>query len=339
MDSPSAEKRLLIMKLLRESREPVSSAVIEEMLKARGIEMSERTVRFHLQALDTAGLTDYKEKKGRYLTPAGLQELERARIFQRVGFLSARIDEMIYRMDYNFQTGQGQVLVNISLIRTSDLERSAGLLHKALDSGFCMGELITLYPEGEAVGDSIIPEGFTGIGTVCSITLNGVLLSAGIPVSSIFGGLLEIRNGRSERFTAIIKYDGTTLDPLEIFIRGGMTSITRAAETGSGFIGASFREIPASSVDKVLELDLALKKAGLGGFLEIGYPGQALLEIPMEDKRAGLVVAGGLNAAAILSEAGIDVQSKALTGLADINRFFSGAELKKHIRLTNSPAS
>jgi repressor of nif and glnA expression len=335
MDNPSAEKRLLIMKLLRESREPLSSAVIEEKLLERGIGMSERTVRFHLQALDAAGLTVYREKKGRFLTPAGLQELERARVFDRVGFLSARIDEMIYRMDYNFTTGLGRVLVNVSLVRTDKLPEAVPLLKEALASGLCMGDMLTLFREGDELEEFLIPTGFTGIGTVCSITLNGILLSAGIPVSSIFGGLLEIRAGEPERFTAIIKYDGTTLDPLEIFIRGGMTDTTGAARQGNGFIGASFREVPASSIEKVLELDLSLKRAGLGGFLKIGYPGQSLLEIPMEDRRAGVIVAGGLNAVAVLSEAGIDVRSRALSGLVDIGRFFHWRELNDRIRLTD----
>ena len=47
-----------------------------------------------------------------------------------------------------------------------------------------------------------------------SITLNGVLLKHGIPTTSSFGGLLELREGRAIRFVEMIHYDGTSIDPL-----------------------------------------------------------------------------------------------------------------------------
>ena len=77
--------------------------------------------------------------------------------------------------------------------------------------------------------------------TICSVTLNGVFRSHGIPMAARFGGLLELHDRQPVRFSQIINYDGTTIDPIEIFIRGRMTRVAEAARTGTGVIGAGFR--------------------------------------------------------------------------------------------------
>ena len=76
------------------------------------------------------------------------------------------------------------------------------------------------------------------------------MLDEGVPMTNRFGGLLQVSDHKPLRFTQIINYDGTTLDPLEIFIKGRMTSVSQAVSTGEGVIGASFREIPAPAAEK-----------------------------------------------------------------------------------------
>ena len=158
------------------------------------------------------------------------------------------------------------------------------------------------------------------------------LLKYGIPTNSRFGGLLELQGRKPTRFVEIIMYDGTSLDPLEVFIRSGMTDYLGAIKTGNGRIGASFREFPAESRDLVDDLAHKLEDVGLGGFQKIGLPGQALLGIPVSEGRVGAIVIGGLNPVAILEEQGIRVHSRALAGLIDFNRLFHYAELKSRIR-------
>ncbi|MDC7224186.1 MAG: DUF128 domain-containing protein, partial [Spirochaetales bacterium] len=248
-------------------------------------------------------------------------------VYEKVGFLSSKIDDMTYRMSYNYRTGEGKVLVNVSLVAKKNLLQAVKLISPFLKTPFSTGEMITLFNEGEPLGETVIPAGYVGIGTVCSITLNGVLLSAGVPVVSLFGGLLEVVKGKAERFTALIKYEGTSLDPLEIYIKSGMTSCSGILDGGSGQVGASFREIPASSRDYVVSLDRELKKIGMGGIIEIGYPGQSLLDIPVAHERCGLVVAGGLNSVSVAHEAGVELISKALSGLVEFERLFPYTEL------------
>ncbi len=337
MKERAERKRLMTLQILKESTEPISSHKIQELLAERGLEISERTVRFHLQALDNMGFTAYKEKKGRYITPKGLLELSRSHVYEKVGFLSSKIDDMTYRMSYNYHTGEGKVLVNISLVHYDDLLASVDMLVPYLKTRFATGEMIALFREGENLGETVIPKGYVGIGTVCSITLNGILLSSGVPVVSIFGGLLEVDNGKAERFTAIIKYEGTSLDPLEIYIKSGMTNCTGIVEEGSGQVGASFREIPASSREYVVSINEELKKIGMGGIIEIGFPGQSLLDIPVAHERCGLIVAGGLNSVSVAHEGGIEVISKALSGLVEFDRLLHYSQLRaKAEELINS---
>lgn len=291
------------------------------------MDISERTVRFHLQALDSLGLTNYREKKGRFLTSKGLVELTKAHVYDRVGFLSSKIDDMIFQMSFNPHTAEGSVLVNLSIVAKSQRDAIAALVPPVFASGLAHGSLIALIDEGGQVGDMVIPAGMVGLGTVCSITFNGALIQAGIPVSSVFGGLLEIHDRAPDRFTAVIRYDGTSVDPLEIYITSRMTSTGKAALDGNGQVGASFREIPASARERAEEADTLFKSRGLGGFLKLGYSSQSLLDIPVGDGRAGLVVAGGLNAVAPLVEEGIPIDSKALSGLIDYSELFPFEEL------------
>ncbi len=333
MGERAEEKRLAILRALHEEEGPLCSARITEHLSAMGHEVSERTVRFHLKALDKKRLTENLGKRGRQITERGLKELSTARIYDKVGYLAAKIDLMTYRMDFNLGTRTGSVVMNVTLLERDQLERAYPLISRVFDAELSMGRLLTLLSPGERVGDVLIPEGKIGIGTVCSITLNGVLLEHGIPTISRFGGLLELKNGKPSRFVELIHYEGTTLDPLEVFIRSGMTDYWGATESGNGLVGASFREVPCDSRSRLLTIVRTMKEAGLGGVCMIGWPGRPLLEIPVSEGRLGVIVMGGLNPVAILEELGIRVrQTGALAGLVEYRDLFSFEELPRRVK-------
>lgn len=337
MDDKTERKRLSILRYLANVQGPVSSMRITEELTKSGIDISERTVRFHLLAMDQEGLTEYIGKHGRLITPKGREELANARIFERVGFLSAKIDQLTYEMTFDPESRTGAVVVNVSIIPGEALRKAWSLMKRVYEAGFSMGSLITLFQPGEQVGDLIVPEGRYGIGTVCSVTLNGVLLHYGIPVQSKFGGLLEVRDRRPQRFVAIINYDGTSLDPLEIFIKSGMTDYVGATGSGNGLIGASFREIPAAGRERIQGILKRLRVLGLDCIMEIGNPGQPLREIPVNLGNVGMIIIGGLNPVAILEECGIRVQSKALSGLVDYRRLFPYEEMENRLEAMELP--
>ncbi len=336
MREKTEEKRLAILRILREAERPLGSSAITERLSAMGHDISERTVRFHLLDMDKAGLTENLGRNGRAVTQRGTDELDDARGFEKVGILSAKIDQMTYKMDFDLASKTGTVVLNVSLIERADLARAIPLMRRVFAAGYAMGNLITLLRPGEQVGQSPIPEGKVGIGTVCSITVNGVLVAHGIPTNSRFGGLLELRDHKATRWAEFINYDGTTLDPLEIFIRSVMTDYVGATKTGNGLIGASFREVPADSREHVLELGRRMDQVGLGGVFMIGWPGRPLLEIPVSEGRLGLVVVGGLNPVAILEEQGLRVhRTGALAGLIAYARLFPYEELEARPRDLN----
>jgi repressor of nif and glnA expression len=327
-------KRLAILKALRDANRAVGSSKITERLLAMGHDMSERTVRFHLLELDREGFTENLGRSGRAITAKGLSELDSSQSYEKVGFLSAKIDQMTYKMNFDLAKRTGSVVLNVSLIDRTELARSIASMQRVFASGYAMGTLMSLLAPGEQVGQLVIPEGSVGIGTVCSITVNGILVGQGIPTNSRFGGLLELRDHKAVRFAEFINYDGTTIDPLEVFIRSRMTDYLGATRNGNGLIGASFREVPADSRDHVSALGQEMKQVGLGGLFLLGWPGRPLLDIPVSEGRLGLVVVGGLNPIAILEEQGIRVyRTGALAGLMQYERLFHYQELDERAAL------
>jgi repressor of nif and glnA expression len=333
MEGRKKRKELLILDVLKGSETPLISARIAEELFSLGHEMSERTVRLYLQKMDQDGFTSSVGKRGHQITEKGVTELDSSKIIERVGFLSAKIDRMTYQMNFDLNTTSGTVVINITLVEPGQFAKNIPYISKVFADGYAMGHLMTFLAPGENLGHINVPEGMIGVGTVCSITLNGVLLKHGIPTVSRFGGLLELHDKKPVRFVEIIMYDGTSIDPLEVFIRSGMTNYIGAIKTGDGKIGASFREFPAESRDTVEHLAEKLKRIGLGGFVKIGRPGQNLLDIPVSEGRIGAIVIGGLNPVSILEETGVRVYSRALAGLIDFNKLFRYEEMENRIRV------
>ena len=330
--SKNINKKMAILNVLKEQSQPVSSARISQLLSLGGIDFSERTIRFYLKDLDEAGLTVANGRRGRRITEAGLAELQSSHITQKPGYLSAKIDEMIYRMNFDLPMRSGTVVVNTSIVDPHQLASCIQKVCRVFADGFGMGRLMTLLGPGETVSEITIPKGKVGFCTVCSITVNGILLKHGIPMTSRFGGLLRLKDGKAFRFVEMIHYDGTSIDPLEVFIRSGMTDYHRAIEDGNGLIGASFREVPGESRQRLINLGQRLKEIGLGAIMELGLPGQPLLEIPVSYGRVGAIVVGGLNPIAILEEREHRIFSRALAGLLEYDRLFHFEEFPSRLQ-------
>ena len=320
--------RAAILSALNKMGGPASSVSLTQFLAASGHNLSERTVRLYLRKLEAEGLTASRGKR-RMITEKGLAELRASQMLQRVGYLSAKIDQMAYSMTFDLVTRTGLVVVNMSVVEPCHLAACEEEIRQVFALGYAMGNLVALLPPGESLGDWIVPPDRLGVCTVCSITLNGVLLKHGVPTTSRFGGLLELRDRQPTRFVEMIHYDGTSIDPLEVFIRSGMTDYRGAVRDGNGLIGASFREMPEKARDLAVQLADRVSSVGLGGFMEIGWPDQPVLDLPVSPGRIGVVVIGGLNPIAVLEEHGHRVNSRALAGLLEYNRLFHFDELPK----------
>jgi hypothetical protein len=182
-----------------------------------------------------------------------------------------------------------------------------------------MSELVIVRKAGERVGEVQVPPGMVGFGTVCTVTFNSVLLKRGIPVDSKYAGLLEIYRDKPLRFTHLMAYAGTTVDPTEMFTVGRMTRVRDASLLGQGRILASFREVPAAAESDLIEVLAQYQSNGFSGVLATGKPSQPLLEVPVGMDRIGLAIVAGLTPVAALTESGIPVVSKAMSALVEFS--------------------
>jgi repressor of nif and glnA expression len=313
-----------ILKALHDIDGVAGASRINEVLAASGMNLQPRTVRFYLLQLDSQGLTRFvSRRRGRELTDLGREELARSNVMDKVGFVAAKVDTLGYRMTFNLSKGTGTIITNIAVISKKDLARSLVNMEPVFGRNLGMGQKIALVSEGQSVGGYKVQRGSLAFSTVCSVTLNGIMLEQGVPVTSHFGGLVEMRDGVPVRFVELIEYGGTTVDPLEAFIRAGMTNVRECARTGNGIIGASLREVPSVALEDVRRIRRQMDALGLSAILAIGKPNRPLLDIPVAEGRTGMVVIGGLNPIAALHEAGIPVTIKSLAGLEDFKSFSS----------------
>jgi repressor of nif and glnA expression len=321
--SDTERKIVSILKVLSESSEPLGSITIARELERHGIFLSERAVRYHLRITDERGYTQPLGRDGRMLTPQGHEELRMALAPEQVGFILDKLEMLAFQTTFDPQKRTGQLPVNTSLIDKDQFKEALAAMRDAFRAGLCVSELVAVASEGEKLGSVVIPSGEIGLATVCGVVINGVLLKAGIPIDSRFGGVLEIRDSKPRRFTAIINYGGTSLDPSEQYIRAGMTSISEVARTGNGKILANFREIPAQSRAIVAEKVATLKEAGIDGVYALGNTSEPICQITVGLNRVGIVLLGGLNPIAAAVEAGIRVENIAESGMIDFQRLQS----------------
>ena len=297
----------------------MGSIQIMRELPLYGIELTERTIRYHLKMMDERGLTTVHGKSGRTITENGLAELERSNVSEKIGFIISKIESLSFLSDFDCESQQGKVVLNVSFFPEAEIEVVKKILSKAFKSDYVMSRKIVLAQEGVAIGNTVIPEGMVGVGTVCSVTVNAILLKQGIPITARYGGVMEVSPDGPSRFTSLISYAGCSLDPLLIFIRGGMTSVKKVLKEGSGNVLASFREIPVECIDKTRAIQERLNEIGIGGLLTIGSPNSPLMEVPVSLDKAGVVVVGGLNPIAAIYEHGIKVESYAMSELFEFN--------------------
>lgn len=328
MDKNPQRKIICILNILHDANRPLGGTKIAQRLQEFGFDLSQRMVRNYLQKMDQDGLTLNLGKRGRKITAKGEEELKTAFVIEKLGYVASKIDSLTYQMSFSLRKLKGKIILNLTTIDTRYLTKAIQQIQTVFRSGLGMGRFVVLGLPGSNVGNVKVDGGKVAIGTVCSVTINGVLLKEGIHTTSRFGGLLELVKGRPFRFTEIINYDGSSIDPLEIFIKGGMTSTRQAVLTGNGKIGASFREIPSIALSKVEKIRKKLDKVGLGGILLIGKPGRPLLNIPVSEGRVGMIVAGGLNPMAAVEESGIATENMALSELFDFELLIPFWELK-----------
>jgi repressor of nif and glnA expression len=306
-----------ILKILSESKEPIGARIVANRLKEYGIELGERAVRYHLKSMDELGLTQLLGRDGRLITEYVIKELGDALVRDKVGFVINKIELLAFRTSFDYKSRRGQVPINISFFKESEFNKAVKKMRPVFDAGICVSNKVAVARAGAQIGEVQVPDDHIGLATLCSVVVNGVLLKSGIPMDSRFGGILQIKDRNPLRFVEIIQYDGSSLDPSEIFIRARMTTVGDVVKTGNGKLLANFREIPSICRPVAEKAVTKLKEAGIDGLLVLGRVSESICELPLGLNRVGMVLYGGLNPVAAAEEAGIDVQNYALSTLIE----------------------
>jgi repressor of nif and glnA expression len=323
IDSQVQRKLIEILRILYENHEPIGARLIADRMNERGYPIGERGVRYHLRILDERGLTQRQGYDGRTITERGVNELNNALVGDRLGFIITRIEKLIYDTTFDLKTGEGKVIINTSIIDKKDLDKTIEILRQVMYNGYPISPYIKLIDEGTMSSDIKIPEGKIGIATMCSITIDGILLKSGIPVNTKYGGILEIKDKKPVCFDDLIVYNGTSIDPMRIFISRKMTRVMDAVNTGTGKLLANLREIPASALPEAEKVLRSITDSRIGGITEIGKPGKSVLDAPVDNGKVGIVVYAGVNAMAAVEEMGIKVNTYPISTIVDFK------ELKK----------
>ena len=320
-------KTVAIMRILRDSPEPLGARVIAQSLREQGIELGERAVRYHLGLMDERGFTKNMGRDGRLITQLGREELESALVSDKVGFVASKIELLAYQTEFDLRKRRGKIPVNISFFPERQLKKAIAVMKGVFQAGICVSELVAMGRHGEKLGGIIVPQGKTGLATVCSIIINGALLKAGVPMDSKFGGILQIKNHKPLRFVELIQYSASSLDPSEIYITSRMTSVGQVVKEGQGRILGNFREIPAVCQPIAEKVVADLKEARLGGVLMIGEVSKSVCGVPVEVNKVGMILTGGLNPVAAAVESGIDVENRAMTAIMEYEELIRFSDL------------
>jgi hypothetical protein len=308
--------RAEIIRELGEVKGLAGARLITRRLALRGIKVNERTVRYHLKILDEMGLTENVGRAGRKLTRKGIQELKKISAYERLGFSMTRMDSMLYEMKFDPFTGKGLVTLDVGLLDSRRASEALDLVKEVVLSGFSPCRRIKLVGSGKEFGTVKVPKGSTALFSVGSVAIDGALFYSGIPIRPRFGGTVEIISYEAIKFTDIITYEGTTLNPAEIFASRRITSILKAVRDGSGLILASYKEFPEEALPEVENVLEVLYEKGFNRALQVGGGEEPVLGILASLDRGALAVSAGMNPIVALQEAGIPIVYKSLSTLA-----------------------
>ncbi|MDD3984413.1 MAG: DUF128 domain-containing protein [Methanobacterium sp.] len=231
-------------------------------------------------------------------------------IHGKVEFLLSKAWNLIYKVNFDLETHQGNVITNLSYVKSEELDDALDIFEEVMNKGpqYCTSKYFTTIPKKES--------GQIGIATVCSLTLDGILVKNGVSTTPQYGGILET-DDKKPRFIELTAYSGSSLDPHEIYIAKSMTSVSEAIN-GAGRVLASLREVPYIARPLAVDILEEVQDAGFS-VLKIGKPSELVYNAKVERYHVGIVAPGGLNPISALKEHGMDVEPKAVETLMKVS--------------------
>ena len=308
-------KYIEILRILNEHQEPMGAKRLSELMAERGFVLSDRAVQYYLQYLDEMGFTEKVGNMGRVLTAEGRAETESDLVGDRIGFIISKLERLAFRSTFDPQTDTGDVAYNLSIVPDDAIDCVLAGFDEVIEAqcGFFSSYRVI-------ENDPRVPPGNTGIMTICSITMDGVFQRRGIPVRMAYGGRLAVEHGQPVTFLDLIGYRGTTIDPLQLFISAGLTTLTSLVSTGTGTALANIREVPASSETKVREIIAEMKRCG---FVYPVTMGTSVFNLKSDPYRLSIVSFSGMNFVANIFEKGIDIRTEIGAGNIPFSKIVS----------------
>lgn len=317
-DAETQRKLVEILRILSETNGEVGARKIAEELNRRGYNLGERATRYHLRMLDERGFTRKHGYLGRVITAAGEEEMKHALVTDRMGFISTRIEDLEYRTTFDPQTNSGNAVVNICYVDKTDYDNALATIKRVVESGYAISPRMRIVDEGQEILENDVPEGQVALVSVCSVTIDGVLIKHGIPVNLKYAGIVEVENNVVKRFVDAIDYSGTSINPMNVFVARKMTSMLKVLDTGSGRVLSNVREIPFAARERALTIIEELKSADIHGIFSECEPVRPLLGIPIELGKCGIAGFSGINPFTALVETGIKTRILPLSAVMDV---------------------
>ena len=220
---------------------------------------------------------------------------------KRTPFIFTKSLNRINQVDYDIETNTGNIVANISYLKKEDLEESLKVMKKSQKK---LSKFINPYFK---VIEHPNDNSKIGLATVCSSTIDGILIKNGIMSTPQYGGLLEL--GKPPLFVEMISYNGSSIDPHKIFIFKDLVKINN--RKGPKKVLASIKEVPYIArtdseeiLDKISENEFSI--------LKIGKPRELVYNAKVDNYNFGIVAGSGLNSIAAIKEKGINIEAKAV---------------------------
>ncbi|WP_148688565.1 MULTISPECIES: DUF128 domain-containing protein [unclassified Methanopyrus] len=304
---------VMILKILAEADRPMGSGRIAELIEERfGEKYSTRSIRYRLQKMEDKGLIRRVRRNDRVvgaeITEWGLTALKIETSSERVGMYLSVIEEMAYRCSFDPDVMKGRVVCNVSVVKREHLDDFLDAVVETYRAGISPSPLVAI-KEDLSDHDVEVGEDEVAVLTVCSVTIDGVLINRGIPVTPVCGGLLYLEEGEPLGMQEYIEYEGSTVDPLHVFVAKGMTQVERVLETGTGLVPANVRYVPWAALEDVERVERELEKADIRGIVDVPKVEGEILGIPLPPRSLGIVAYGGLVPVALLEERGISTRT------------------------------
>ncbi|MBC7119556.1 MAG: DUF128 domain-containing protein, partial [Methanobacteriaceae archaeon] len=136
---------------------------------------------------------------------------------EKVRILLTKAWNLIQQVDFDPDTITGKVIANISILKKEDLNKALEIIKEVCEEKpeYSTSPYFRII---ELEGDRV------GIASICSLTVDGVLINQGIMSTPTYSGLLEIKDDM-RRFVELTAYNGSSVEPHEIYISKGMTRV------------------------------------------------------------------------------------------------------------------